>query len=59
MIYSMVFFFDISMVVLYERYFYRKCVLLLEKSSGWMYNNLVNNCNVEFILLFVIKIIRN
>lgn len=58
MIFSMVFFFDISMVVLL-RYFYRKCVLLLEKSSGWMYNNLVNNCNVEFILLFVIKIIRN
>lgn len=58
MIFSMVFFFDISMVVLL-RYFYRKCVLLLEKSSGWMYNNLVNNCNVEFILLFVINIIRN
>lgn len=59
MTFSMVFSFDISMAVLYERHFHRKRALLPEKSSGRTYNNLVNNRNVEFTPLLVIKITRN
>lgn len=50
--------FDISMAVLL-RHFHRKRALLPEKSSGRTYNNLVNNRNVEFTPLLVIKITRN